>query len=60
MRVALALLPALLIEVLCAYTVSMTDEIQGGERKLLLLIHVIALLSVVLLLYKGRLPKLIR
>lgn len=59
-RVAQALLPALLIEVLCAYTVSMTDEIQGGERKLLLLIHVIALLSVVLLLYKGRLPKMIR
>ena len=59
-RVALSLLPALLIEILCAVTVSMTEEIQGGEKKLLLLIHGIALLSVVLLLYKGRLPKLIR
>lgn len=59
-RVALSLLPALLIEILCAITVSMTEEIQGGEKKLLLLIHGIALLSVVLLLYKGRLPKLIR
>ena len=59
-RLALSLLPALLIEILCAITVSMTEEIQGGEKKLLLLVHGIALLSVVLLLYKGRLPKLIR
>ena len=43
-RVALSLLPALLIEILCAVTVSMTEEIQGGEKKLLLLIHGIALL----------------
>lgn len=59
-RLALALLPALLMEVLCAVTASMTEEIQGGEKKLLLLVHVIALLSVVLLLYRGRLPKAIR
>jgi len=57
LRLALALIPAVLIELLCAVTLSMTETVEGGERKLVLLIHVIALLSAALPLYRRRLAK---
>ena len=60
LKLVCCFIPALLMELAYRYTLPYVDLIEGGERKLVLLIHAAALVSVLLAMYRPRLPKLIR
>lgn len=60
MRFVCCFIPALLIELAYRCTLPYVDVIEGGERKLVLLLHAAALLSTLLLLYRPRLPRVLR
>ncbi len=60
LKLVCCFIPAALIELAYRYTLPYVNLIEGGERKLILLIHAAALLSTLLLLYRPRLPRLLR
>ena len=53
-------IPALLMELAYRFTLPYVNVIEGGERKLVLLVHAAALISVLLAMYRPRLPRLLR
>ena len=60
MRFVCCFIPALLIELAYRCTLPYVDVIEGGECKLVLLLHAAALLSTLFLLYRPRLPRVLR
>lgn len=50
-------IPALLMELAYRFTLPYVNVIEGGERKLVLLVHAAALISVLLAMYRPRLPR---
>ncbi len=60
LKLVCCFIPALLMELAYFYTLPYVDVIEGGEQKLVLLVHAAALVSVLLAMFRPRLPKLIR
>lgn len=60
LKIVCCFIPALAMELIYRYTLPYVDVIEGGEQKLIFLIHLAAVLSVPLLLYRPRLPRVLR